>query len=450
VNDARPSEPSEPEPSGDGSPFEGSVQAAEELGEIAAGLAIGPVAELASELALQVADLINGFDTELIAFRRDMHRHPELGWRETRATGRIVRRLQQAGLAPRVLPGGTGLVCDIEPTGGIATSMERLGIRADIDALPIPDEKKVDYRSSIDGVCHACGHDVHTTIVLGTGLVLAELARRGRLTRPVRLIFQPAEEILPGGANDVIAANGLDGVARVLALHCDPRVDVGRVGLRIGAITAACDKLLLKAEGPGGHTARPHLTVDLVYALSAIITELPAVLSRRVDPRAALSLVWGRVEAGHAANAIPQSGEAEGTVRCLDTEAWRAAPDLIHELVEATALRYGLKTELAYLRGVPPVVNEESSVELLRDAATSALGAGAVVDTAQSLGGEDFAWYLQHVPGAMARLGVRKPGDRVHRDLHQGTFDVDERAIGVGVRLLAAAALSNRPAATRA
>lgn len=450
MNDARRSEPFRTgERTSGNAPFEGSVQAAEELGEIAAGLAIGPVAELASELALQVADLIDGFDTELVAFRRDMHRHPELGWRETRATERIVRRLEQAGLTPRVLPGGTGLVCDIEPSDPVAAATDRLAIRADIDALPIPDEKTVAYRSSVAGVCHACGHDVHTTIVLGAGLVLAELARRGRLTRPVRLIFQPAEEILPGGANDVIAANGLDGVARILALHCDPRVDVGRVGLRIGAITAACDKLLLKAEGPGGHTARPHLTVDLVYALSALVTELPAVLSRRVDPRAALSLVWGRIEAGHAANAIPQSGEAEGTIRCLDTDAWRAAPDLIHELVDAAAARYGVKTELAYLRGVPPVVNEERSVELLRDAATSALGAGAVVDTAQSLGGEDFAWYLQHVPGAMARLGVRRPGDRVNRDLHQGTFDVDERAIGVGVRLLTAAALSGRGAVAR-
>jgi amidohydrolase len=381
-------------------------------------------------------------DAELVAFRRDMHAHPELGHREHRATERLVARLRMAGLSPRVLPSGTGLLCDIDLMGAPhRPSAGRIALRADIDALPVPDEKDVPYRSTVEGVCHACGHDLHTTIVLGAGIALAEAARRGELSRPVRLIFQPAEEVLPGGAHDVIEAGGLDGVGRILAVHCDPRVDVGEVGIRTGPLTAACDQVMVHAEGPGGHTARPHLTADLVYALSSVVTELPAALSRRIDPRAGLSVVWGRIAAGRAPNAIPQYGEVEGTVRCMEEEVWREAPDLIHELVDAIAAMYGIKTELTYIRGVPPVVNDSESAALMRTAATHILGPASVVSAEQSLGGEDFAWYLQRIPGAMARLGVRTPGDTASCDLHQGRFDADERAINIGVRFLAAAAL---------
>ncbi|MGO4749145.1 amidohydrolase, partial [Streptomyces sp. 2MCAF27] len=273
------------------------------------------------------------------------------------------------------------------------------------------------------------------------GLVLAELAREGRLPRPVRLLFQPAEEVLPGGAPDAVEAGVLDGVGRILALHCDPKVDVGRIGLRIGAITSACDRLEVSLDGAGGHTARPHLTTDLVTAAAKVITEVPAVLSRRVDTRSGLAVTWGRVESGHACNVIPQHAELSGTVRCLDLPAWREAPDLVHAAVDEIATLHGAKSEINYVRGVPPVVNEESSVELLRRAMETRRGSYAVEGTEQSLGGEDFSWYLEQVPGAMARLGVRRVGDTARRDLHCGDFDVDEGAIEVGVELFTAAAL---------
>jgi amidohydrolase len=375
---------------------------------------------------------------ELVAFRRDMHMHPELGREEFRTTAALKKRLELEGLDPVVLPGGTGLFCDIGPDD---TDLARVALRADIDGLPIPDTKTVPYRSTVAGRAHACGHDVHTTIVLGTGIVLARLAREGRLARPVRLIFQPAEEVMPGGALDVIKAGGLDGVGRILAVHCDPKVEVGRIGLRQGAITSACDRLVLSLDGPGGHTARPHLTTDLVMAVAKMATELPAVLARRVDPRSGLSVVWGRVEAGHACNVVPQHAELEGTVRCLELPAWREAPDLIHEVIDQIAAMYRAKWELTYHRGVPPVVNEHDSTELLRDAMTARFGAHAVEDTEQSLGGEDFSWYLERVPGAMARLGVRPVGDTTRRDLHQSSFDVDEGAIAVGVDLFTASVL---------
>ncbi|MGV9879482.1 M20 family metallopeptidase [Streptomyces sp. NPDC003006] len=376
---------------------------------------------------------------ELVAFRRDLHMHPELGNQEFRTTAAIKARLEEAGLAPRVLSVGTGLVCDIgEPDG----ARPMLALRADIDALPIPDTKLgVPYRSTVPDRAHACGHDVHTTVVLGAGLVLAGLASKGQLPFPVRLIFQPAEEVLPGGAAEAIKEGVLDGVGKIMAVHCDPRVDAGRIGLRHGPITSACDRLEVSLDGPGGHTARPHLTTDLVTAVAKVATDVPALVARRADARSGLSLTWGRIESGHAANVIPQHAELSGTVRCLDLRAWREAPDLVHDAIQEIAGLYRAKSEVDYVRGVPPVVNDGGVADLLRDAMVERRGLHSVEDTEQSLGGEDFSWYLEHVPGAMARLGVRKPGERTVRDLHQGDFDADESAITVGVELFTAAAL---------
>ncbi|MEN8653681.1 amidohydrolase [Streptomyces sp. 21So2-11] len=393
---------------------------------------------------------------ELIAFRRDLHMHPELGNQEFRTTAALKTRLEQAGLAPRVLSIGTGLICDI----GIGSSDIRttdsddstvrawdgvrpmLALRADIDALPIPDTKAgVPYRSTVPDRAHACGHDIHTTVVLGAGLILADLHRQGLLPYPVRLIFQPAEEVLPGGASDAIVSGVLDGVGRIIAVHCDPKVDVGRIGLRPGAITSACDRLEVSLDGPGGHTARPHLTTDLVTAAARVATDVPALIARRVDARAGLAVTWGRIEAGHACNVIPQRAELSGTVRCLDLKAWREAPDLVHAAIDEIAALHRAKSEINYIRGVPPVVNDLAVTELLASAMAARRGSYAIEDTEQSLGGEDFSWYLEHVPGAMARLGVRTPGDTARHDLHRGDFDADEGAIAVGVELFTAAAL---------
>ncbi|AWI30609.1 amidohydrolase [Streptomyces sp. ICN441] len=375
---------------------------------------------------------------ELIAFRRDLHMHPELGNQEFRTTAAIKARLEAAGLHPQVLSTGTGLVCDV----GTDRVRPMLALRADIDGLPIPDTKVgVPYRSTVPDRAHACGHDVHTTVVLGAGLVLADLDRQGLLPHPVRLIFQPAEEVLPGGAADAIESGVLDGVGRIIAVHCDPRVDAGRIGLRIGPITSACDRLEITLDGPGGHTARPHLTTDLVTAAAKIVTEVPALLARRVDTRSGLALTWGRIESGHACNVIPQHAELAGTVRCLDLPAWREAPDLVHAAVDEIATLHRAKSQINYIRGVPPVVNDPVVAELLHDAHAARRGSQAIEDTEQSLGGEDFSWYLEHVPGAMARLGVRAPGSGTRLDLHRGDFDVDEEAIRVGVELFTAAAL---------
>jgi amidohydrolase len=382
-----------------------------------------------TDLAAMLAPYVD----DIVAFRRDLHAHPETGHHEVRTTARIAERLRRAGLTPQSMP-GTGVMCDVGPQGPAVL------LRADIDALPLPDESGLEFASTTPGVSHACGHDVHASAVLGAGLVLAELDRRGRLPGRVRLVFQPAEEVMPGGSLDVIAAGGLDDVERAFALHCDPSADVGVVSLRPGAITSAADHVLVRLHGSGGHTSRPHFTEDVVFALAQVATQVPAVLSRRLDPRAGVALVWGRMSAGAAANAIPRTGELEGTLRCLDQEVWSTAGALLAEVVHDVARPYGVRAEVLHTRGVPPTVNDPEAVLLVEQAVLDELGEGSVRLAEQSLGGEDFAWILEKVPGVMMRLGTRSPGGRTY-DLHQGDFVADERAIGVGARVLAAVAL---------
>ncbi|HEX3813962.1 MAG TPA: amidohydrolase [Mycobacteriales bacterium] len=382
---------------------------------------------------------LKAHETELVEFRRDLHAHPELGHQESRTTELLLRRLRAAGLSPVRLPAGTGVICDVGP------GEPAVALRADIDALPLPDTKSVPYRSTVDGVCHACGHDVHTTVALGAALALAAVPE---LPGAVRFVFQPAEEVMPGGALAVLAAGALNGIRQIFALHCDPRQDVGQVGLRTGPITAAADWLEIAVSGPGGHTSRPHLTVDTVYALGRLITDLPGLLSRAVDPRSGLSLVWGAVNSGVAFNAIPQTGVLRGTVRILDSAAWHDAEKLIRRLVAEIVAPTGALAEVDYARGVPPVVNEVSATGVLRAGIVGALGECGLADTPQSMGGEDFGWYLEGspdgawpgIPGALARLGVYGGGRRP--DLHQGSFDVDEGCIPVGVRVFVHTALA--------
>ncbi|RCK68910.1 amidohydrolase [Desertihabitans brevis] len=382
-----------------------------------------------------------GLDDELVSFRRDLHAHPEVGFNERRTTSRLVQRLTRAGLHPQPLKMGTGLVCEIVPREPVPVldgerRPARVGLRADIDALPINDTKDVAYASTQAGVAHACGHDVHTTIVLGAGLVLARLRDRGLLRNTVRLIFQPAEEVSPGGATEVIAEGALEGLDEVYALHCDPRTDVGQVALKKGPITSAADRIRVSLSGPGGHTSRPHTTSDVVAALGTVITQAPLVLSRRLDPRSGTSLIWGHVQAGTAENAIPRHGVVAGTMRTLTVEGWERARTLLPEVLEHLVAPFDVAIEVDFDEGLPPTVNHPAGVDRLIDAAQSQLGRGSVTRTEQSLGGEDFSWMLQRVPGAMARLGVRSPGETDWPDIHRPYFDVDEGCIAVGVQVL--------------
>ncbi|MGV9673442.1 MULTISPECIES: amidohydrolase [unclassified Gordonia (in: high G+C Gram-positive bacteria)] len=363
----------------------------------------------------------------LIGWRRRIHATPELSRQEVATTELVMTELATLGLSPRRLPLGTGVVCDLGPATG-----PRLALRADMDALPITEHTGLPFSSTTDGVSHSCGHDAHTAILLGTAAVLASAPA---LPVGVRLIFQPAEEVMPGGALDAVAAGVTEGVSRIFALHCDPRLPVGSVGLREGALTSAADHIELQLRSPGGHTSRPHLTGDLVYAMGTVITGLPGILSRRIDPRSGTVMAWGAAHAGNAPNAIPQEGQLRGTVRTGEHLTWAEMEPLVRSVVGELLAPLGVSYDLSYFRGVPPVVNDATAIEMLTRS-VAAIGEDAVADTPQSPGGEDFSWYLEQVPGAMGRLGVWS-GFGPQVDLHSPNFDIDERALDVGVRALA-------------
>ncbi|MDO5634037.1 MAG: amidohydrolase [Micrococcus sp.] len=394
-----------------------------------------------AEVGAAVADVEPGAR----ALRRAIHQDPELGFEEHRTTQRILDYLREAGLDPVALK-PTGAYVDVGQ-GPIV-----LALRADIDALPIDEVTGLPYSSQNEGVAHACGHDMHTAVMAGTAVTLhriltgqtddAELAAAGaRAHGRVRVIFQAAEEVHPGGALEVLGQGVLEGVPRILAAHCEPRFDVGVIGTRIGAITSAADTINITLTGRGGHTSRPHLTEDMVFALSQIAVNVPAVLSRRIDVRSAVSVVWGHINAGSAPNAIAATGTLSGTMRCLDAAMWEEAGVLLDEVVTQVAMPYGVQVDLEHIRGVPPVDNQEAETALIEAAVRREFGGQSIVLTPQSMGGEDFAWMTQEVPGSMMRLGTKTPGG-IEYDLHRGDYIPDEGALAVGMRVFASAGLA--------
>ena len=391
-----------------------------------------PFSPTSPSTAPSLAELVADLRAELVETRRDLHAHPETSWQEARTTELVAARLEKEGVAVQLLP-RSGLIAEV---GDPEPSAPVVALRADLDALPVDDETPDPWRSTVDGVAHACGHDVHTTALLGAGLALQARHVAAALPGRVRLVFQPAEEVMPGGAVDLVSLGVLDRVHSIFAVHCDPSLDVGQVGLREGAITAASDAVTVRLRGRGGHTSRPHLTQDLTYALAKVVTDVPAALSRRLDPRAGASLVWGSVHAGSAKNVIPGYGEVAGTLRLLDIRAWDQAQRIVDEVVRAVVSPYGVTAEIEHVRGVPPVINTPDAARHLATAAATVVGPEGVVGTEQSLGGEDCSWYLENEPGAMARLGTRTPGGPTF-DLHQGNLRVDDAAVPIGAQLLA-------------
>lgn len=368
---------------------------------------------------------------ELIAFRRHLHAHPELAYSEVETTELIATRLAAAGLEPRALSSGTGLWCDI------GAGERCVALRADIDALAMHDTKTVPYRSQKPGVAHGCGHDVHTAVLVGVGIALAGATFDGR----VRLIFEPAEETVPGGALGVIEDGCIDGVQVIFGLHCDPKSEVGRVGVRSGPLTSAADMIEVVLSGPGGHTARPELTVDLVAVAGRLAAELPVLVASRTG--GALALVFGAIAAGDAPNVIPSLATLRGSVRTADIDAWHAARDVLRSALDDLLVGSGTDVQIHHTVGVPPVVNDDGAAALAASVVRSSFGPDALVKPPRSAGGDTFAWYLRHTKGCYLRLGVHDPalGDSYH-DLHSGEFDVDERAIDVGVTLMTNLALA--------
>ena len=358
----------------------------------------------------------------VVSLRRAIHRHPELANEEYRTTELVVDTLRSIGLSPRTRTPKTGLTVEI------GSGHPTVGFRADLDALPIQEPEGLEFRSEVSSVMHACGHDAHTAI--GIGIALA-LARLDPLPGKVRMIFQPAEETFPGGGQEMVREGAADGLDSVIAFHVDPTIVAGRVGLRSGPITASADRFYITLEGPGGHTARPHRTVDLVFAAGKVITDLPALLDRLTDSRAPLVLVFGKVVGGTADNVIPSTVELSGTCRTLDRSVWEDIPGLLEKLVQEIAAPTGAKVTFHFQRGIPPVINDEGVVAVCREAIAHNLGLEAVTVAPTSMGAEDFARFTEAVPGALLRLGARPGGRDV--DLHSSAFQVDEAALETGL-----------------
>ena len=353
--------------------------------------------------------------------RRAIHRHPELSFQEFATTERVATVLRHGGLDPKIRDSGTGLVVEL----GYGERI--VGFRADLDALPISEPADNPHASQVRGVMHACGHDAHTAIAAGIALTLARLPLPGR----VRFLFQPGEEVFPGGALEMVHDGAIDDLSSILAFHVDPTLEAGTVGLRTGPITGSADRFTITLEGPGGHTARPHRTVDLVYAVGRLVTELPALIDRLVDARRPVAVVFGRIHGGAVENVIPTTVELGGTVRTLDRGLWDEIPALITDLAAQIVKPTGARASVTYIRGVPPVVNDPEVIDTARLATMDILGVGAVVPTPTSMGAEDFSQYLDRVPGALLRLGCLTDIGPV--DLHSASFVFNEAALDAGV-----------------
>ncbi len=389
-----------------------------------------------SDLTERVATQARAVAPDAVRMRRDLHRHPETAWTERRTTYRIAEALTEHGLEPRVRPDGIGLLVEIGSGSPV------VGFRADIDALPIQEETGAPYRSQVDGLMHACGHDAHAAIGVGIARTLASL---DDLPGAARIIFQPAEEDIPSGAARLVEEGAHHGLDAIFAYHVDPSIPAGNVGLRVGPITSAADKIHIRLTGPGGHTSRPDRTVDLVNVAARVVTDLPVRLAEELGPDRHLTLVFGRISGGGAANAIPSVVEISGTARVREVDVWKDMPDLIERYLKGIAASHSAGLEIDYRRGSPPVDNDGSVIEVIRQAATEILGSEGVRPTPQSMGSEDFSWFLQDVPGALVRLGVGKNDHPV--DVHSPTFDLDEAAIehGIAVGALSLLRLMERP-----
>ncbi|QEG38468.1 amidohydrolase [Roseimaritima ulvae] len=387
------------------------------------------VQEIAAELSPQWREL-----------RRYLHRHPELSNEEFLTTEELGKRFARLDLPVNYIGERRGLTCDLVSDPDAV--MPRLALRGDIDALPIQDAKTVDYRSCQDGVMHACGHDVHAAVIYGAMAILRSMHQSGQLPWPiaVRAVLQPAEE-LATGARYMIHHHALRDVSAILSLHVDPTRSVGCIGLRKGTLTANCDIFHVQCNGRGGHGARPHLTHDPIDAITRWVQSSFRRVDRATDPAETVAISIGTISAGHSANVIPDTAELEGTLRTLTAESRLKVLETMEDVCEGVGRETQCQIELQLKMSAPMVVNDAELVDLLSTATCHTLGAGAVeAIELPSMGSEDFSFYLEHIPGAMMRLGVA--GEQVGRaPLHTSLFDVDERAIADGAKVLATAAI---------
>ena len=363
---------------------------------------------------------------DLIETRRDLHRHPELAFRETRTAGRVAERLGRLGVEPRTGIARTGVVADLGGAG------RRLLVRADMDALPLTEASGVDFESEIPGRMHACGHDGHVSIALAAAARLLRDAPRG-----LRFLFQPAEET-GGGARACADAGALDGVGAPIGLHLWNQLPVGSVGINRGALMAAVDEFEIVVEGRGGHGAAPHETADPIVAAARIVEALQTIVAREISPLDAAVVTVGTIHGGDAFNVIPSRVRLTGTARWFAETTGAAMPGKIERIASHTAAAAGLSARVDYRRVNRPVVNDPRIADVVIDIAGRLLGEENVETETRTLGGEDMSVYLDSVPGCFFFVGSAPEGQ--HRPHHSPSFAIDERALAVATVLLEAAA----------
>jgi amidohydrolase len=377
---------------------------------------------------------------ETIAIRRHLHKHPELSFHERETSAYIAGMLERFDIPFRRMPGpdgsGYGLVADIEGGGG----GHSIALRADMDALPITEENDVEFRSTNDGVMHACGHDAHSAIVLTAGRILHEM--RDHFNGRVRLIFQPAEERSPGGAKGMIEQGVLSGVNRILGEHINPSLSAGTVGFRPGLMMASADEIYLTVSGRGGHAAAPSALVDPVLITSHIIVALQQVVSRRANPELPSVLSFGRVIADGAMNVIPDRVTVAGTFRTVNEEWRERALETITHIAQSLAEGMDGSCEVEIIRGYPVLENDDELTARTRQAAEAYLGPQNVVDLPLVMWAEDFSYYNREIPGCFYNLGVANEQEGWTRPLHNSRLMIDEKALETGSGLMAWLALS--------
>jgi len=371
---------------------------------------------------------------EVQEIRHHIHAHPELSFREHNTSAFVSEKLKEWGVSHKTGIAGTGIVALIE---GRNPGKRCIALRADMDALPIMEENNVHYKSRNDGVMHACGHDVHTSCLLGAAHILFDL--RSEWEGTVKLLFQPGEEMHPGGASIMIKEGALENPtpSAIFALHVYPHLPSGTTGFRPGQYMASADEIYITILGKGGHAALPQQTVDPIAISALVITGLQQVISRKANPLTPSVLSFGKIEGGKATNIIPDKVELLGTFRTFD-EKWRyEAHKLIKDFTEQTCAAYGAKAIVDIPAGYPSVYNDPVLTNHTRNWAKIYLGESNVYDLDMRMAGEDFSFYTQHMPGCFFRIGTSKDGKEFVAPVHTPHFDIDEDALKVGMGMMA-------------
>lgn len=379
----------------------------------------------------QIKDIAANLAPRLIEIRRHLHSNPELSGQEYKTAAYVAGVTSSCGLHVQELVGKTGVVADLIGSG---EDPRILAIRTDMDALPIQERTTLEFASQQSGIMHACGHDVHTTVGLGTAMVLSQLSQP--LPGTIRLLFQPAEETAQG-ASWMIRDGAMNNVSAVLGVHTFPTIPGGSIGIRYGALTAAADDLELIILGESGHGARPHEAIDAIWIAAQVMSTLQQAISRTHNPLRPVVLTIGQIQGGRAPNVIADQVRMLGTVRSLHPETSAALPSWIEGIVASVCQMYGAQYKMNYRRGVPSVQNDPLLTQITESAAEEAWGTDRVqILLEPSLGAEDFSLYLEHAPGTMFRLGVAF-ADQPNYPLHHPQFHVDESAIITGVVTMA-------------